>query len=556
MLGRALVIALAVIAVAVAFVTSRDGGEERDTGQDAAAQPGPDSVRVSFYYSPEKEQLLAPLIERFNASGARAGGKRVFIDARNISSGEAETGIASGKLKPVLWTPASSLWGRLLNYEADQALVADENPSLVRTPLVIAMWEELAEGYGYPRRPLGYEQLGELAVGGWAAAGRPQFGPFKYVHANPDFSTSGLSAVAASYYAAADKLEGLTVEDIARTRGQVKQLERSIVHYGDTTLALADEMRRHGTGYTSAIAMEEITLIEFNREAGDGPRLVAVYPEEGTFVSDNPLITLQGDWVTREHQQAARVFADYLRREVTPEVAGRYGFRPADQTAAPAGLVSAANGVDPAQPERVLSLPEPRVLARIKEAWRKDRKPANVMVVLDNSDSMSMERKLDHAKEGLRAFLAEAAPHDRIGLIKFSNQVHELVPIAPMSENRKKLMDALADIFPEEDTRVRDAIIEGVHAVERKLDKNAINAVVALTDGADTASSRTVEEVAQELAEQGERETGQIRVFTIAYGNEPNDVELGRYAHESGGKLFLAGTQDIETVYRTISSFF
>jgi Ca-activated chloride channel homolog len=555
MLGRALVIVLAVAAVAVAFVTSRDGGEKRDA-RNAAAQPGPDAVRVSFYYSPEKDRLLAPLIERFNASGARSGGKRVFVEGRNIASGEAEAGIAGGKLKPVLWTPASSLWGRLLNYEADQALVADQNPSLVRTPLVIAMWEELADGYGYPERELGYEQLAELAVGGWAAAGRPQFGPFKYVHANPDFSTSGLSAVAASYYAAAGKREGLTVEDIARTRGQVKRLERSIVHYGDTTLALSDEMRRHGTGYTSAIAMEEITLIEFNREADEGPRLVAVYPEEGTFVSDNPLITLQGDWVTREHQQAARVFADYLKRAVTPEVAGRYGFRPADQAAAPAGLVSAANGVDPAQPERELSLPEPRVLARIKEAWRADRKPANVMIVLDNSDSMSFERKLDHAKQGLRGFLAEAAPHDRIGLIKFSNQVHELVPIAPMSENRKRLSDAIDGIFPEEDTRVRDAIIEGVHAVERKLDKDAINAVVALTDGSDTASDRTVEEVAQELAEQGERETGQIRVFTIAYGSEPNDVELGRYAQESGGKLFLAGTQNIETVYRTISSFF
>jgi Ca-activated chloride channel family protein len=557
MLGRALVIALAVVAVAVAFVTSgKDDGGDRSRAGDAAAQPGPNAVRISFYYSPEKERLLAPLVERFNASGARAGGKGVFVDARNISSGEAQDGIATGKLKPVLWTPASSLWGRLLNYQADQALVADENPSLVRTPLVIAMWEELADGYGYPGRPLGYEQLAELAVGGWAAAGRPQFGPFKYVHANPDFSTSGLSAVAASYYAAAGKREGLTVEDIARTRGQVKRLERSIVHYGDTTLALSEEMSRHGTGYTSAIAMEEITLIEFNREAGDGPKLVAVYPEEGTFVSDNPLITLQGDWVTREQRQAARVFSDYLKRAVTPEVAGRYGFRPADQAAAPAGLVSAANGVDPAQPERVLSLPEPRVLARIKEAWREDRKPANVMIVLDNSDSMSLERKLDHAKEGLRGFLAEAAPHDRIGLIKFSAEVHELVPIAPMSENRKRLLNAIDDIFPEEDTRVRDAIVEGVKAVERKLDKDAINAVVALTDGADTASDRSVQEVVEELAKQGERETGQIRVFTIAYGKEPNDVELGRYAQESGGKLFLAGTQNIETVYRTISSFF
>ena len=250
------------------------------------------------------------------------------------------------------------------------------------------------------------------------------------------------------------------------------------------------------------------------------------------------------------------MFADYLAREITPEVAGAQGFRPADETAAPAGLVTTANGVDPKQPERVLRLPEPRVLARIKEAWREDRKPANVMIVLDNSGSMDEENKLEHAKDGLKAFLAEAAPHDRIGLTKFSNQVEELVEIAPMSKNRKKLLAAVDEIFPEEDTRVRDAIVEGVHAVDRKLDKDAINAVVALTDGADTASDRSVEEVAEELAEQGERETGQIRVFTIAYGKEPNDVELARYAEESGGKAFIAGTQDIETVYREISSFF
>jgi Ca-activated chloride channel homolog len=553
MLGRALVIALAVAAVAVAFVTSRDGDEE--PASRSAGGPPAGATRVSFLYSPEKEDLLAPLIERFNQSGARAGGKRVFIDAKVVSSGEVQSDVAAGKLQPVLWSPASSFWGRLLNYEADQELVPDDNPSIVRTPLVIAMWEELADAYGYPQRPLGYEQLAELAVGGWKVAGKPQFGPFRYVHANPEFSTSGLSAVAASYYAAAGKREGLAVADIPRARAQVKRLERSIVHYGDTTLAIADEMRR-GSGYASAVAMEEITLIAYNREAGDGPRLRAVYPSEGTFISDNPLITLKGAWVTREEKQAAAVFADHLKRQITPEVAGSHGFRPADESDTPAGQVNAANGVDPAQPETILSLPEPKVLARIKAAWHADRKPANVMVVLDNSLSMSEENKLQYAKEGLETFLAEAAPQDRIGLTKFSSEVHELVPIAPMSTNRKRLLRAIADIQPEGETALRDAVVEGVRAVDAKLDKDAINAVVVLTDGQNNASDRSVEEVAAELAEERAKELGQIRVFTIAYGDEPNEVELRRYSQESGGKAFEAGTEQIQDVYEQISSFF
>jgi Ca-activated chloride channel homolog len=547
MLGRALVIALAAAAVAFAYASSREDAGDRA----GAGAPPRGTVRVSLLYSPEKEALLAPLIEKFNAS--RSG---VFVDARVITSGEAESALARGRIKPVMWSPASSFWGRLLNYESDQPLVADENPSIVRTPLVIAMWKELADAYGYPGRGMGYKELSELAVGGWGAVGRPQFGTFKYVHTNPDFSTSGLSAVAASYYAAASKVEGLTIADIARARPRVRQLERSIVHYGNTTLFISDQMRSHGLAYASAVAMEETTLIDFNRKAGAGPKLVAVYPTEGTFVSDNPLITLQGPWVGRPQREAAARFAAFLAREVTPALAGRHGFRPADESAAPAGNVTAANGVVPAQPKRSLSLPEPKVLARIKAAWRRDRKPANVMVVLDNSGSMGDERKLDHAKEGLRGFVDEAAPQDRIGLIKFSNDVHELVPIAPMTTNRKRLLDAIDSIFPEDDTRVRDAIVDGVAAVEAKLDEDAINAVVVLTDGADTASSRTIEEVADELAEQGRKETGQIRVFTIAYGTAPNAVELGRYSQESGGRAFKADTEDIETVYREISSFF
>ena len=53
--------------------------------------------------------------------------------------------------------------------------------------------------------------------------------------------------------------------------------------------------------------------------------------------------------------------------------------------------MTAANGVDPAEPRRVLGLPEPRVLAAIKDAWRADRKPANVLLVLDTSGSMNDE---------------------------------------------------------------------------------------------------------------------------------------------------------------------
>ena len=559
MRGRMLIIGLALAAVAIAFVASAGGDPERSAAPGATPPPAKlpaDALKLSFVYSPEKELLLAPLIKRFNSERHTSGGHTLVIDPKIVASGDAETRIAQGKLRPALWSPASSFWGRLLNYESDRRLVADENPSIVRTPLVIAMWKQLADAYGYPKRPLGYKELGELATGGWAAVGKPQFGSFKYVHTNPDFSTSGISAVAASYYAAVGKKEGLTEADVTRGRPQVQRLERSIVHYGDTTLFIADEMRRRGLGYASAGAMEETTMIDFNRRAGDGERLVAVYPQDGTFFSDNPLMTLSGDWVTPEQQRAGKVFAAFLAKAITPQVAGRQGFRPADPDVAPAGLVTRANGVDPAQPARVLRLPEPKVLAKIKRAWRADRKPANVMMVFDNSGSMGEENKLEQAKEGLKGFFRQAAPQDRIGLIKFSHQITPLVGIAPMKSNRAKLLAATDTILPEDDTRVRDATLDGINAVTEHLDRAAINAVVLLTDGEDTSSNASDYDVVGALERQREKETGQIRVFTIAYGSDPNESELAEYAKASGGKSYKGGADDIESIYRSISSFF
>jgi len=378
------------------------------------------------------------------------------------------------------------------------------------------------------------------------------------VHTNPDFSTSGLSAVVAEYYAATGKKEGLVPEDVTgEARETVKEIERSIVHYGDTTLFISDQMRAEGPGYASAVAMEEATLVAFNRDRGSQPKLVAIYPEEGTFYSDNPFIVLDADWVTPAQRRGAEAFQAFLAERITPEVAARAGFRPADVETAPVAPLNAENGVDPKQPERVLGLPEPRVLAQLKEAWREDRKPANVLLVLDTSGSMVEEDRLERAKDGLQSFLSEVAPQDSVGLTIFSDQIRPLIPVASFRQNRAQLEETVQGLIAEGGTAVYDATAEAFRQMGELADRNdRINAVVVLTDGEDTDSSRTVDQVTAEL-DQGDRET-RVRVFTIAYsaGAVGAAEALERIAGASGGQAYTGDTDDIESVYRSISSFF
>ena len=196
--GRLAIIGVAIAAVVIASVVGSGGGN-KSGGTNTTVTAPKGAVEVTFHYSPEKEVLLAPLIKDFNASGAKVGGKAIFVNGEPGSSGDDETKLATGKEQLTAWSPASSLWGRLLNYEADKTYVADSNPSIVKTPLVIAMWEPMARALGYPQKKLGFGDILKLAQDpkGWAAYGRPEFGPFKLLHNNPDFSTSGLSAVVA-----------------------------------------------------------------------------------------------------------------------------------------------------------------------------------------------------------------------------------------------------------------------------------------------------------------------------------------------------------------------
>jgi Ca-activated chloride channel family protein len=568
MRGRLLIILLAVAAVAIA-ATAR-GGEEprengsaaRDAGANRTATPAPGGVHVQFVYSPEKEEMLVPLIKRFNADRHEVDGETIVVDGVPMNSGEAETRIAAERLKPVVWSPASSLWGSLLNFETDRPLAPRDSKSLVQTPLVIAMWEPMARALGWPRRQIGFEDLLRLSRSraGWGDHGHPEYGPFKLVHPSPDFSTSGLAAIAAEYYAATGKRSGLTEDDVTASAARkiVRDLEASILHYGENTLFVSEQMRKLGPGYASAVAMEETTLLDFNQHPERGEngldKLVALYPPEGTLVSDNPYFVLDAAWVTESQAKAARAFQRFLTEEITPQLAAESGFRLAGKQPPPP--LTAENGVDPGQPKSALEVPEPRVLAAIRRAWREDRKPARIMLVLDTSQSMNQSLRLKHAVDGVHVFLDQMERQDSVGLMTFSDEVPPpLAPVRAGNAHRKRVAELIDGLHPNGATALNEAADTAMERMKALPPADSIDAVVLLTDGEDTDSEITASDVMRKLERDSEDEH-RVRLFTIAYAVPAAEKTLENLAAAGGGDAYTADTDDIESIYRRIAAFF
>ncbi len=547
MIERTIVVALAALAVSVAFATSDDGS--------SSSPEGSEPIRLEFVYSSDTQDLLEPLIEEFHAESPTYGGRPIQIEGEVQNSGVAERAISEGRLKPVIWGPVSSLWGRLLNHHLGEDWVDDENPSIVRSPQVIAMWQPLARALGWPDEPIGWNDLLALATDpdGWASRGRPEYGPFKLGHTSANSSTSGLSAVAAMYYAVAG---GWTAEELQRpgVRRAVREVEQAIVHYGETADDFLAQMARYGQGYAHAVAVQEEDMLDFNVTT-DGEQLVAVYPSEGTFVADYPFIVLRAPWVSDEEREAAEQFQRWLLPRITPELAAESYFRApgSPTTVAP---VDRAHGADPSQPEARLELPPPDAIATIQDNWNVDRKPANIMLVVDTSGSVGQNRLLEPQQEALEAFLDGLRPNDRVGLVTFGSEVFKPVPLATFGNDEQALRQAIQDLLPSGKSALYDGVREGFSVIRGLEDETRINAVVVLAEGGDDGSSITLDRLAREAEAACNAEGLAIPIVTVAYGAEADRQALRRIAGACQGQALTATPDDIVEVFEGIGLLF
>ena len=529
------------------------------------------AVEVSFAYSSEKKPWIEPLAARFNSERHKLPGsdRPIYINAFVADSGTARKGIVDGSLQPVVWSPSNSLWKSVLNFEADQELAGsgpgDAEPLLL-TPVVLAMWKPMAEALGWPGKAIGLRDILALNENpeGWGAVGHPEWGPFKYAHTNPEVSSTGLSTVAAEFYAGAGKTSGLTEEDINNPAVQdfVRAIESSIVHYSATTTIFKENVRAGGMSYISAVALEEVTLIELNKTGMPTP-LAAIYPKEGTFWHDNPYIILKSSWVTPELAQAAGVFRDYLLQTDSQQQALALGFRPANPAVSyrtePFVLT---NGVDPDQPKTTLQVPSPRVLVGMKNAWSILRKEANIVLVLDVSPSMDDQDKLANALDGLRIFLDQTRDVDRVGFVAFDRDAHLLVPVDTLANNRSKILEYIndPDLLPRNDsTAIYNGVAEALDELDRLNDKEHINAIVLLTDGIDNSSSSTNKRQVPNRLREDRDELWAVKLFPIAYGNGEDNVDtevLREFASITQTRMVSGDVTDIRKIYEEMSNYF
>ncbi|MGE0821187.1 MAG: VWA domain-containing protein [Candidatus Binatia bacterium] len=143
---------------------------------------------------------------------------------------------------------------------------------------------------------------------------------------------------------------------------------------------------------------------------------------------------------------------------------------------------------------------------------RGQNEPVSLGLVVDMSESMT--NKLRQARQAVRRLADTIQTQDEVFLLAFSQQP---VVVQDFTDSRALVLQATAQLRPNGGTALYDAVLDGLHRMQSA--RHQKKALVVITDGLDTASRASLQEVNDAVR------TADILVYTIGIGN-PNDPPL------------------------------
>jgi Ca-activated chloride channel family protein len=523
-----------------------------DEGQISTPVP---TLALTVAYSPEKEQVFTTLADGFNQLGLETpDGERMRVEVLKLDSETMVDDVLERNPAFQAMTPDSAVWlGQLdeawSEQEGGDAAAVGETVRYAVSPVVIAMWEDLAREVGWPEAAISWQDL----------LNRAQADPdFRWSHPSTS-SASGLLATLAEFYAGAGKTRGLTIEDVTAqaTLDYVAALEKTVRYYGEgDEPAIIEQALQEGRAFLDAFVVQEQMVIYFNTNRGGQERLVALYPEEGAMWEDHPLALVEVTDLTPYHRQVFAGFRDYLLSSEAQQLILRHGYRPADPSISllgPDSPLTAENGVDPTEPKTALQMPNAAVVQVVRDAWWYTKRHTNVYLVVDTSGSMRGE-KLAQAQEALTIFLDQIqGDMERVGLIQFASGVDPLVSLDELGQNRTALTGTIDRLEAAGDTALLDAVHEAHRRLQDLGDTERINAIVAMTDGQENNSRIGLRALVRTLEEESRVP---VVIFCIAYGRDADMVTLRAIAEPTGGQVREGDLETIRDLYKVLSTYF
>lgn len=188
----------------------------------------------------------------------------------------------------------------------------------------------------------------------------------------------------------------------------------------------------------------------------------------------------------------------------------------------------------------------------IKGLTRNSRQPIHMILLVDTSGSMGMERKLDSVKKSIQFLLELLSPEDRLSLITFADSSKTFLNWAvPTPEERQAILYRVNSLNDDGSTNMSAGLLEARGLVEPP-SSGRKQGLVLLTDGHANLGVHT-EEGLIEILKRIQTESEGLSLTTVAYGVDHNTEMLTNLAKAGGGAYnVVKNLEDVATVFGDI----
>ena len=182
-----------------------------------------------------------------------------------------------------------------------------------------------------------------------------------------------------------------------------------------------------------------------------------------------------------------------------------------------------------------------RVGIRARDVLAADRKPLNLVFVIDRSGSMNRGARMEMVKRALGLLIDQIREGDTLSIVSFNNTARiDLEPTTSLE--RWKIRDAVNALETGGSTNVADGLLLGYEMAERAFRTDAVNRVILCSDGVantgETAQTRILE-----LVRKSSEQKIDLTTIGVGMGNH-NDVLLEQLANQGNGACHYVDSYD------------
>jgi Ca-activated chloride channel homolog len=189
-----------------------------------------------------------------------------------------------------------------------------------------------------------------------------------------------------------------------------------------------------------------------------------------------------------------------------------------------------------------------RLGVQAREIPRRERKPANLIFVIDTSGSMGRENRLGLVKRALGILLDELEQSDTVGIVEYGSRGREV--LRPTSvEDRRQIERAIESLHTNGSTNAEEGLELGYNMASRIYDESSINRIILCSDGVANTGETRAEKILDRVRYESDRG---IHLSAVGFGmGNYNDMLMEKLADNGDGNYhYVDQIDEAERVFR------